>query len=254
MGFLMVDVIAWPPVGTVGVDNTIDAPISRSVSLLDGRRYVGSAQRSRRVATLQVGGIGSDKAGAGYVEMFKRQLAGGINLTRVALCAPVWYGALRGLTGKRGIQPLSWAAGHDTLNWTDGAGGMTFAVGQTVAGVAGTFGGAAILTCTDLPANTVIAYPSEVVRVTDATNVTHTARVLRVAKSDATGVAVLFLDGSLPSGDVLIGYRESVVYEVLDVNSIRALQPVRGNFTYTFNLREVFEEETTGFFEVNPWR
>ncbi|MDO6799358.1 hypothetical protein [Shimia thalassica] len=251
----MVDVIAWPPVATKG--RALPAkrrPISQSRSLLTGRRYASATQRARREATVVVGGIGADKASAGYVEMFKEFLDGGINYTRISMCSPLWYGALRGLGGRRGSQALEWMSGYDALEMTESAVDVVWTVGQPVAGVAGTFDGWPILTCTGLPANTVIAFPSETVLVVDGGGVKHIARILRVAKANAAGEAVLFLDAGVPDGDVLIGYRESVVYEVQDVNDIQAMQPVSGNFSYTINLREVFEDETDGFTEVNPWR
>ncbi|MEP3778930.1 MAG: hypothetical protein ABJM82_18090 [Shimia thalassica] len=251
----MVDVIAWPPVATKGrALPTKRRPISQSRSLLTGRRYASATQRARREATVVVGGIGADKASAGYVEMFKEFLDGGINYTRISMCSPLWYGVLRGLGGRRGSQALEWMSGYDALEMTESAVDVVWTVGQPVAGVAGTFDGWPILTCTGLPASTVIAFPSETVLVVDGGGVKHTARILRVAKADAAGEAVLFLDAGVPDGDVLIGYRESVVYEVQDVNDIQAMQPVSGNFSYTINLREVFEDETDGFTEVNPWR
>ena len=251
----MVDVIAWPPVATKGQAlPTKRRPISQSRSLLTGKRYASATQRARREAAVVVGGIGADKASAGYVEMFKEFLDGGINYTRISMCSPLWYGALRGLGGKRGSQALEWMSGYDALEMTESAVDVVWTVGQPVAGVAGTFDGWPILTCTGLPASTVIAFPSETVLVVDGGGVAHTARVLRIAKSDAAGGAVLFLDAAVPDGDVLIGYRESVVYEVQDVNDIQAMQGVSGNFSYTINLREVFEDETDGFIEVNPWR
>ncbi|MEP3778928.1 MAG: hypothetical protein ABJM82_18080 [Shimia thalassica] len=258
----MVDVIAWPPVATKGrALPTKRRPISQSRSLLTGKRYASATQRARREATVVVGGIGADKASAGYVEMFKEFLDGGINYTRISMCSPLWYGALRGLGGRRGSQALEWMSEYDALKMTESAVDVVWTVGQPVAGVAGTFDGWPILTCTGLPANTVIAFPSETVLVVDGGGVTHTARILRVAKSgipdpenDNKVSATLFLDAAVPDGDVLIGYRESVVYEVQDVNDIQAMQPVSGNFSYTINLREVFEDETDGFTEVNPWR
>lgn len=249
----MVNVIAWPPVGTVGRDFTHVRPVSRSASLLTGARYVSAAQRRRRVATVKVAGIGPDGAGAGYVEMFKEYLDGGINLARVSLCSPVWYGALRGLAGLRGARKLQWAKDDTKVDWVNGAAPLEWSVGQAVAGVAGSLAGMSYLDCTGLPANQRVAFPSETVRVIDAARAEHLAKVVRVASSDQSGVARVFLDASLPSGDVLIGYRESVVYEVEDLNNVRALQPVSGNFSFTFNLREVFEDETDGFTEVNPW-
>ncbi|MBU2941072.1 hypothetical protein Q4525_14775 [Shimia thalassica] len=250
----MVDVIAWPPVATIGFENTHIRPISRSTSLWTGKEYVSAAPRERRVATVKVGGIGSDMAGAGYVEMFKRYLDGGLKLARVNLCAPVWYGALRGLADLRGSQALAWREGDADLDWTEGLVDLNWTVGQPVAGVAGSFDGMHTVYCTGLPANRVVAFPSEMVRVVETDGTTHTARVVRVAKASPGGAARLFLDGPVADGAVLIGYRESVVYRVQNVNEIRAVQPVSGNFSYTFDLRQVFEDETDGFTEVDPWK
>jgi hypothetical protein len=249
----MVHVIAWPPLGLHGYENTIDAPISLSRSVLTGRRYASAAQTARRVATAITSGIGPDGGGAGYIEMLKRQLGGGINLVRLALCSPNYRGDVRGLGLLRGERPMDWTYGGSSLNWTNGGSGMDWVVGAPVSGTAGILEGMPVLYCTGLPKNRRIAWPSEVVRVVDEAEAAHTARVMRVATSDATGMAVLYLDAALPDGAVLIGFRESVVYEVENANALRAVQQMRGDWTYTFQLREVFEDETDGFVEVDPW-
>jgi hypothetical protein len=73
------------------------------------------------------------------------------------------------------------------------------------------------------------------------------------ARSNASGVAVIHL-AKVPtlSGPVSIGTREVGVFR-LQSNWPR---PMRGGGTqdnYTLEFREVFEDETDGFTEVNPW-
>lgn len=250
----MVQVIAWPPLGLHGYENTIDAPISISRSVLTGKRYASAAQPARRVATAIASGIGPDGGGAGYIEMLKRQLDGGINLVRVALCTPNYRGDVRGLSRLRGQRPFTWYSGEYSMTWTSGGNPMTWMVGREITALSDVINGSPVLRCSGLPPSRTVAFPSEIVRVTDAAGDTFTARVLRVARSNPAGSAVIYLDGTLPDGEVLIGFRESVVFEVENANELRAVQSMRGDWSYTFRLREVFEAETDGFVEVDPWR
>ena len=52
----MVNVYAWPPVGVVARNWTMELPTSRSRSIITGQDYVSAAQRRRRVASLDVTG------------------------------------------------------------------------------------------------------------------------------------------------------------------------------------------------------
>lgn len=247
----MVDVIAWPPLTVIGYDNAPVYPVSRSRSLLDGRSYVSAAQRARRFVTITAQGIGPDRAGAGWLDMLKRELRGGVNLVRVDLASPVWHLAVNPLNGLRGSVPLVWSAGASALDWTAAAAPLSWTTGAQIAGVTAADNS---LTCTGLPPSRVVAYPSELVRVIDGDGVAHFARVVGIAKSDATGTARVFLDAPLPSGDVVIGFKESLVFEIPGINDVRAAQPVGQNWSFTLDLRQVFEDETDGFTEVNPWR
>ena len=242
----MVDVIAWPPVFAVGAENTIVQPIGVSRGLTGGR-YASQAHPERRTATMVVAGIGKDLAGAGYVEMFKRALKGGANLTRLSPCPSHWHLATRGLSNLRGAQPIEWVDNDIPVEWLDGADDVVFTHGARIDGIADLTGVWPKLVCSGFPPSRVIAFPSELVTVGSAS-----ARVLRVASSDAAGNATLYLDTALPDGSVIVGASESVVYEV-QTPLPRSVQKTSGNFSFTFNLLEVFEVETDGFVEVNPW-
>lgn len=124
--------------------------------------------------------------------------------------------------------------------------------GQSVTGTAAVQGGFDCIDCVGLPANRVVAFPSETVRVT-ASGTEYLARVIRIAKTDEAGVARIFLDQAVPNGDVLIGFEESVVYEVIEPGASEPMQTASGNISYDFDLLEVFEDETDGFVDVNPW-
>lgn len=250
----MVQVIAWPPVAAVAYELAHEQPISRSASVLTGRRYVSAPWAMRRSVALQVSGAANMAEASGYVEMLKRQLRGGVNLVRIDLSAPGWWSVARGLGLRRGKHDLWFSTGDEALNVTQGGVQVRGRVGAAVSGVAGTRAGWPILTCTGLPVSQAVAWPAEVVQVRDAERVDHTARVLRLAKSDAAGEAVIVLDAALPDGEVLIGFRESAVFEVLDPDGVRAVAAVGGDWVYKFDLREVFESEVDGFVEVDPWR
>ena len=67
---------------------------------------------------------------------------------------------------------------------------------------------------------------------------------------DAVATIRLF-EAVTASGYVTIGGRESIVFEAL--NMPRSVQPARGTFGYTWEFREVFEDEYESWTELNPW-
>jgi hypothetical protein len=78
------------------------------------------------------------------------------------------------------------------------------------------------------------------------------AMVVAQAVSDAGGEAVLRLLTALSgSGAAVINARDGGVFEALTIP--RATQPVSGDWTWAWSFREVFEDETDGFAEVDPW-
>jgi hypothetical protein len=247
----MTDVIAWPPVGLSGWEITEVTPVSRSVGLIQGGRRTSSFERTRRYATAIVLGRGQDQAGAGYVEMLKRQLAGGANLVRVDCTSCIWQLARAETRFRR--QALNWTAGGVTLNWTAGGTDVLWgSSGYALAGEPTTDSGWPAIEVAGFPAGQVVARPSERLTVTDG-SATDAATVLTVARSDAAGVATIRLDQAVTTtGVVSLGVTESIVFEALSMP--REVQKVAGTWAFTWEFREAFEDESAdGWSEVDPW-
>lgn len=248
----MTDVIAWPPVSLTGWEITRSEPVSRSVGLIQGGRRTSAALKPRRLATAVVLGRGQDQAGAGYVEMLKAQLAGGVHLVRVECSSAVWQLArAEALLHQAGVD---WTASGVTLNWTSGGVDLIWGAGQhALTGAPATDGDWDAIAVSGLPPSRIVARPSERISVTDGAS-TETATVLTVARSDASGDATIRLDSAIAlAGAVRIGETASIVFEALEMP--RAVQAARGRWAYTWEFREVFEAESPGgWTEVDPWR
>jgi hypothetical protein len=210
----VVNVIAFPPVGRLSHEWSEEAPLAASRSVLTGARFVSASQRKRRLCSVTVSSLGRGGAGAGYMEVLKRLLAGGEHLVRLESL------------------PIPNALVQATLTGT---------------GTAGTAAGWPILTVTGLPASTRVARPGMFVSIGG-----DVAMIVADASSDGAGVAVLRLLTALSgSGAAVINARDSGVFEALSLP--RAAQPVSGDWTWAWSFREVFENETDGFVEVDPW-
>jgi len=258
----MTNVIAWPPVGLTGWDFHTSDPISRSLTVFGGRARTSSRLRRRRLATAMITGVGEDQSGAGYVEMLKRQLAGGQHLVRVECLPALWHLAGAGMDLKNG--PLAWVEGATEMVWTAGATEMLFGDGDyALSGEPTTDSGWPALVVTGLPIGVVVARPSQLIKVMNSEG-TETSRVLTVARSVAwtdpesgttTGRSVIRTETAFTlEGMVSIGDRESIVFEALDMpRAMQAPRDPRG-YVFTWNFREVFADEYDSWTELDPWR
>jgi hypothetical protein len=241
----MPDVFAWPPVQLVGHEHTISRPIQRAEGL-SGTAQGSQSEPTRRMVRAAVAGIGTDGAGAGYIEMLKHLMDGKLAFVRMTPLPQHWIGAVRGMVGERGGEGVNWATGGVDLNWQTNGVDLLWASGRVITAVAGADTWP-FLDCSGFQPNKQIAVPSELVAVAG-----QTARVLRVARSDGAGNARVYLATALPSGTAVFGVRESMAFEI--VKFPRAMQPLSGNYRYDFELREVFASEyLDGFNEVSPW-
>jgi len=239
----MVNVIAFPPVHVTAFEWTLEQPIGRSRSLFDGKRFVSQAQRSRRVGAFDVQGIGADLASAGYVEMLKRFVQGGVHLVRVNIQSAQWY--LAGPNRKTSV--LTWTIPPAPLAWD----ALLWSTGLPLSGIPQMDGTWNAIRVEGFPPNVTAAYPSERISVTNGT-LTEYSTVQTMAKSGPAGLALIRITSALTlTGLVSIGDTESVVFELMEMP--RSMQPFSGNWSYSFGFREVFASETDGFVEVNPW-
>lgn len=247
----MTNIYAWPPVGPTAWELTTIHPVSRSVGLLDGRpRTSGNGQRSRRVATAVVSGLGPDRAGAGYVEMLRELLEGGRHLVRVDCPSPLWH--LASDTNLRnGV--MRWTSGGTDLEWNAGNSALLWSDNLAMNGEPRTDDGWPALRVEGLPANALVARPMDRITVTDSEGNVRGSRVLTVARSDSSGVATIRVQNAFTnSGLVSIGDPESIPFEVESLT--REMQPASGDWGYTWAFREVFQDEYPGgWTELNPW-
>lgn len=250
---MSVNVYAWPPFQLTGWELAEHYPQSRSVGLIEGRPRTSSAQRGRRIATANVTGIGTNRAGAGYVRMLNRLWSGEPNLVRVECLSTLWYLSRAGQDLRNNV--LAWTDDGSDLVWTVPPEEMIWGDGEyALVGAPVTEGGWFALGVSGLPPLRIIARPSELISVSNG-EATETAYVMRVTKSDADGLAVIRTDKPAAftlSGLVSIGHKESIVFEAQGVP--RSVQGVTGTFGYQWDFREVFADEYAGgFAEVDPW-
>uniref|UniRef100_UPI0025995A82 hypothetical protein n=1 Tax=uncultured Paracoccus sp. TaxID=189685 RepID=UPI0025995A82 len=220
-----------------------------------------ASQRKRRVATIEVSALAAGRMGAGYCEMLKELLDGGIHAVRLQ-SSPInwWLDELRRRGLGLGSYPLSWRAGSgpNPLAWrtADGQPLRWFTGTAIVAGTASASGPWALLPISAAPPRTLVARPGDFIRICDIADasVWEIARVLRPATTNASGAVTLKIDRmpTISGGRVVLDGQDEGVFRV-EGGLPRAMQPVNGDWTYTWNFREVFADEVGGFTERNPW-
>jgi hypothetical protein len=247
----MTNVYAWPPVGALGHEWTRDDPVEGSRSLITGGDYRSATQRSRRMATVTVSGIDNSEAGAGYMESLKRLLAGRHAVRLYS--RPINYGG-RGEGALRQSSIVTWEDEGGEVDWEDGAETLTWVSGRYITGTTGTDGlGFATVTISGAPANMIIARPGEFITLHGDPE--QIAQIVTMETTDETGAAPIRVFGTLTSETdvrVSIGTSESAVF-LPEGAYPRAVRPVVGDWSYTWNFREVFEDEVGAFVEVDPW-
>lgn len=247
-----IDVFPWPPVGAIGREWTQSAPVARLRSALTGRDQMQASQRVRRIATVEVSAMANGRMGAGYCEMLKQLLAGGIHAVRLQ-SGPInwWIDELK--RQRLNSQPLTWRTGGNPLTWQTGGQPLVWYSGAVVrGGVPSAFGIFGLLPVTGLPPRMRVAAPGDFIRIysmTDAAT-SEVARVVREAVTDSAGAVTLKLDRvpSISGGRVNVAGQDEAVFRV-EGPLPRAVQPVNGDWSYTWNFREVFADEVGGFTE-----
>ncbi len=258
----MPNVYAWPPVGIKALEWTEEAPIHRAQSMITGRRYVTAAGPVRRIATVTASALGRGRSGAGYMENLKKLLSGGVHLVRLDIGRINWWMDRRPQerVGDRWrdalwSDPVTWTTDTDpSLSWTSGGDAVTWFTGRVLQGTAGTSGGWPVLNVTNAPPSRLVARPGDLLTLYSPIGATTgtTVGVMTEAYSDAGGNATIRLMSALSgSGRVNIGSNDQGVFEAMQMP--RAVQPLEGDWTYTWSFREVFETETGTWTEVNPW-
>ncbi|MFB2530717.1 hypothetical protein ACEYYA_00950 [Paracoccus sp. p3-h83] len=239
------NVYAWPPVANVAAEWSQVAPIGVSRSLLTGAQFVSAAQRRRRVARLDVSALSLDRNAAGYLEVLKRLLDGGVHLVRLWSTPITWHLDDEADNARRS-RPMSWIMPPEGLPWSMPPGALDWwtGPGRTVAtATTGT-----VLRIEGLPPLAQVARPGEFVTVGG-----QTAMILRPASADAEGRADLHLVTPITAtGDALIGVRETAVFAADEMP--RWVQPTGDNWTISWSFTEVHPDERAPWVEVDPWR
>lgn len=257
---MAINVFPWPPVGAVGAEWTLDMPVSRLRSAITGRDQMQASQRRRRIATVEVSALANGRMGAGYCEMLKQLLDGGIHAVRLQ-SSPInwWLDELRrqGL-GEGGVNsyPLTWRTNGNPLAWQTDGNPLNWYSGTVVTGgVPGEFHMWGTLTVTGLPPRTLVARPGDFIRVYDMSDASiyEIARVVAAAVTDGSGSVTLKLDRvlTISNGRVNLAGQDEGVFRADSMP--RAVQPIDGDWKYTWNFREVFADEVGGFMERTPW-
>jgi len=254
----MTNVYAWPPVGAVGTEWTTVQPISVSRSMITGARYVSQFQRERRMARIDVSSLGKGptgigRMGAGYMEVLKRLLAGGVHLVRLYSYPINWYLDAAAERATRQGYPVDWDTGTDpALLW---GGPLYWFNGSILNGMAATVDGWNIVSVTGLPASTLVARPGEFLTVFESLSdeVGTTVQIVAPAYSNASGMADIRVMSAIPyNGRVNIGGSDTAVFEAITMP--RAVQGIASDWTYSWEFKEVFSDEVPGgFTEINPW-
>lgn len=251
-----INVFPWPPVGVVGSEWTEDAPVARLRSAMTGRDQRQSSRPVRRLATLTVSALANGQMGAGYCEMLKSLLRGGIHAVRLQ-SSPInwWVDEQRRRGADLNAPPMVWRVqgSTDPLTWrTEAAQPLRWFSGIVVRGgvpSAHPFGG--YLPAWGLPPQTLVGRPGDFIRIHDlASDASEVARLMRPAMTNAAGEVTLKLDRmpTIQNGRISMSGQDEGVFQV-DGPLPRAVQPIAGDWQYTWSFREVFAEEVGGFTE-----
>jgi len=251
----MANVYAWPPVRAVGSEWTIVSLVQQSRSILSGRRYVSAAQRERRQATVVVSSLAGGATGAGYCEVLKQLLDGGVNLVRLRSHPVNWHRSVAGDQTWRQRVGIEWTSTELPLEWTEGGTELLWFKGADFAYTQVPGQPFPTVRVTGLSPDRLVARPGEFAnfRTSAGADPVDTHMILERAQTDSAGVAVVRLvTGPGYDGVVSLGTEDTGVFEALEIP--RAVQPIRGDWTYTWRFSEVFEDEVAdGFTEVDPW-
>lgn len=264
----MINVYAWPPVGVVGHEWTEEAPIQRSRSLITGKDYLSAYARKRRVVTLNVSSLAKSRSGAGYSEMLKRLLDGGINAVRLKSYPINWWLDAQQLDPFRRSEGfLEWDAstGYE-FNWISQEPSvyvadkpLTWYSGEYISGYTRQFGDYYRVVCGtfNLEEGTIVARPGDFVTVYEPTEegvVEHTTQVLKEAVVDRNGDTTLIVLDEIPElNDVRIDVGASATGVFRPVELPRSMQGLGSDWQYKWAFKEVFADEVGGFTEIDPW-
>lgn len=251
----MVNVYAWPPVGFRTFEWSTEQRVSKSRSLWSNRRYVSTTDRRRRVATISVSA--GTTMGAGYMESLKLLLQGGTHLVRLS-SFPLNPDEPEFPPGVLDGSPIEWleGSGPDPLGWQAMGGQMRWFTSAPITASASSPTGSnpAWIQLEGLPPNELIAMPGQFVAIYYGNpEVSETRMIIAPVISDSSGSAKMNIAGERPANirRVVIGVQENSAFEALSIP--RSPRVVNSDWFYDWSFLEVFEDETSGFVEIDPW-
>lgn len=250
-----IHVYPWPPVASLATEWTIEQPVNRVRSALTGRDVMQASRPPRRVATVVVSALAAGRQGAGYCEMLRQLLVGGIHGVRLR-SSPInwWLDELPRRAPELNPEVLSWDMPPAPLAWQ----GITWVTGNAViGGTPGTSGPWGSLPVSGLPPRREVGRTGDFIRLYSPTDpsVFETARLMRRATTNARGSVTLKLDRipTISAARVMMAGQDEAVFRP-DGPMPRSVQPLSGDWSYTWKLREVFSAEVGGFEErPNAW-
>lgn len=243
----MTQVYAWPPVKAISRAWTVRDPIAVSQSLITGAEFVSASQRRRRIAVIEASSIFSPHAaGSGYMEALKMLLKGGVNLVRLTRKTTRFDCSLAP-DNQRGAQPIEWIVPPTPFPWVVPPAEIEWFDGEERAGTLTTLNGFPAISVSGLPPETLVALPGEFAVIAGSPHM-----VLKPSYSNDVGVAVVALVTQPASGGaVTLGGYDTGVFKVDTLPVV--VQPGSGDWSYTWEFTEVFEDERGPFVEVDPW-
>lgn len=247
-------VYPWPPVGAVATEWTLDQPVSRLRSGITGRDIMQSSRRPRRLATVVASALANGRMGGGYCETLKQLLEGGVHGVRLK-SSPInwWIDEQARQAPDLNPSPVDWIVPPAPVSWQSGSNPVSWVTGGAVVGGTPTTSGPwGFLQVSGLPRFTTVARPGDFIRVYSPTDpeIWETARVMREAVTNGSGTVNLKLDRTLTiaGGRVNMAGQDEAVFRV-EGPLPRSVQPVSGDWQYSWSFREVFADEVGGFDE-----
>lgn len=249
----MPNVYTWPPVHSVATLLSQNRAMSTSFGLA-GTPYSSLAQRTRRIWSVRVPGIGKDGQQQGYIETLKVLLDGKLPLVRATPCPRYWWKARGQEVANLNEQTLTWFSNPNgaAVAWDGAEGGAAVAwrFQPEIYEVGTNDDGWHFLRLRYLPRGN-FAIPGEKVSFGG-----REAFVVNTAIVGDDGRTTVYLTEDIgatvgPASNFSLNVRESIVFFMDDFPN--AMQPAVGSYYYEFEMFEVFAEEfADGFTEVSP--
>lgn len=252
-------VIAWPPVGALGVEWTETAPTQVSRSMITGAERVSAFQRKRRLATISVPGIGRSTYDGGYMEMLKRFLEG-VHLVRLHSYPIAWHldrpervvarGDVFTDMGRTYVRVYGLKPDTQVCRPAD------FITLFLPSGQDNVFGELAWQNGDNpLAWNTGGSEPDPLTWFYSTPYGGTPVQVTQPARSDSDGTAIIpVYENVADHSQVYLVFGASATGAFRPVAYPRAVQPNEGSWSYDWEFREVFADEVGGFVEVDPWQ